>query len=119
MSLQATGKDEEVTAHLEVCPFACLRLQPAHLYKIMTGPVALYDAEDNDATEKSAQAKKKKDNEEQAGKEIRDGLMKSLIPRSHLTDISMLDGASVHKKQGQRSEKSVLLYWNSEFTDIL
>lgn len=71
----------------------------------MTDLVALYDADDEEVTEKSSQMKRKKAMEEQTGKELRDASMKSLVPRKGLTDISTLEDTSVREKQGQRNEK--------------
>lgn len=64
----------------------------------MDALVALYKAQGTNT--KMSQAKAKKDAEEAAGKEICDASMKALICHDHLTDISTLDDASVHEKQG-------------------
>lgn len=71
----------------------------------MTELVALYDAHSTEAAEQSGKAKKKKELEEKAGKELRDASMKGLIPREELIDIAALKDATIYEKQGQCIEK--------------
>ncbi|KAJ6550784.1 hypothetical protein DFH09DRAFT_1366569 [Mycena vulgaris] len=88
-SLQKTGTDEEVTQHIE----------------LMTQVVELFDAQKFARHERSAAVQKKADLETTAALELRDGAMRGLIRRENLTDVALLDGASVREKQGQRKRR--------------
>ncbi|KDQ23595.1 hypothetical protein PLEOSDRAFT_171138 [Pleurotus ostreatus PC15] len=85
-SLQSTGTNEEVDAHVE----------------LLTGLAQLYDVHSSIKDEQSAQIKKKRSVESQASSELREASMKGLVHRESLVDVSALPGASVREKQAQR-----------------
>ncbi|KAJ6527936.1 hypothetical protein DFH09DRAFT_1094567 [Mycena vulgaris] len=88
-SLQKTSTDEEVNQHIE----------------LMTQVVELFDAQKFARHERSSAAQKKADVETTAALQLRDGAMRGLVHRENLTDVALLDGASVREKQGQRKHR--------------
>ncbi|KAJ6535496.1 hypothetical protein B0H19DRAFT_1271251 [Mycena capillaripes] len=88
-SLQKTGTDEEVDAHIE----------------LLTQVAELVQARVLEKDEKSTVARKKADVETRAALELRDSAMKGLVRREALTDVAALEGASMREKQGQRKRR--------------
>ncbi|KIJ47400.1 hypothetical protein M422DRAFT_248787 [Sphaerobolus stellatus SS14] len=75
-------------------------------HKVMTDLMALIDGHDAAKEQKSAGAKAKASKEQQAALELRNAAMMGMRPRSTLSDIAQLDGATACEKQGQRKCKA-------------
>ncbi|KIJ38208.1 hypothetical protein M422DRAFT_259112 [Sphaerobolus stellatus SS14] len=86
-SLQKTGVNEEIDAHIQT----------------LTDLVSLIDAHNLVKEKASTGAKTKASKEQAAALELKDAAMNGIRPRNTLMDISQLDGATAHEKQGQQN----------------
>ena len=102
---QKTGDVEEVDEHIAVCILKSPIQVGLTLIQVMTELNALWLDCDINHTQKSSEAKVKADMEKQAASELHDASMCGLVCRSVLSDVAVLPGATVHKKQGQRVKK--------------
>ena len=88
-SLQKTGTNELVTAHIE----------------LLDTLMALMDDKKEEQLTKTSKDKGKVDLEAKAGMEFREAAMTGQVPREKLTSITQLDSATTREKQGQRNAK--------------
>ncbi|KIJ30863.1 hypothetical protein M422DRAFT_267574 [Sphaerobolus stellatus SS14] len=85
-SLQKTGVNEEIDAHIQT----------------LTDLISLIDAHNLVKEKASTGARTKASKEQAAALELKDAVMNGIRPRNTLMDISQLDGATAREKQGQR-----------------
>ncbi|KIJ45993.1 hypothetical protein M422DRAFT_250416 [Sphaerobolus stellatus SS14] len=90
-SLQDTGTNEQIDEHVQT----------------MTDLVALVDGHEASKEEFLATSKKQQALQQKAALEMRDAAMKGCVPRTALSDVTQMEGATVHEKQGQRKRKTM------------
>ena len=71
----------------------------------MTDLIDLIDGHQAAKTEFLSVSKRQQDLQQKAALQMRDAAMKGCIPRTSLTDVTQLPGATSREKQGQQKQK--------------